>query len=186
MPRTSAGETVATPDLATSTPAAKFATCAASRTDAPAASAVPTHAVTVSPAPETSNTSRAIAGMRCTCLSLVNSAIPSAPSVSSRLSTPSLSSDMGSAAGCSRSSVAHGALQPGGELLLGTRRDRVLHFFVDPHHLLATRSDARFGGGESRGRDHDVLVHQPVLHQLRAKRVAPRVVADHGHQPALG
>ena len=31
---------------------------------APAASAVPTHAVTVSPAPETSNTSRAIVGMR--------------------------------------------------------------------------------------------------------------------------
>src|SRR5438270_139142 len=56
---------------------------------APAASAVPTQAVTVSPAPDTSNTSRAIVGMRPICLSLVTSTMPSAPSVRSRLSTPS-------------------------------------------------------------------------------------------------
>jgi hypothetical protein len=57
---TSWGDTVAVPRLPTSTPAAKLASQAASETSAPAAIALPSHAVTVSPAPDTSKTSRAM------------------------------------------------------------------------------------------------------------------------------
>src|SRR5437773_1877108 len=99
MPSTSAGETVATPALETSIPAAKLATSAASRTLAPAASAVPTHAVTVSPAPDTSYTSRAIVGMRVISPSLVTRIIPAAPGVGSRWSTASLPRALGRASG---------------------------------------------------------------------------------------
>jgi len=31
-----------------------------------------------------------------------------------------------------------------------------------------------------------MAVGEPVLRQLRAQRIAPRIVADHRHQPALG
>src|SRR5512138_903955 len=59
---TSAGDTVAAPSLPTSTPAAKFAMIAASVAEPPAASVSARYAVTVSPAPTTSYTSRAAVG----------------------------------------------------------------------------------------------------------------------------
>src|SRR5215213_1420323 len=58
----SAGSTTAVPSLPTTTPAAAFATRMASGRLAPAASNVPSVAITVSPAPDTSYTSRASAG----------------------------------------------------------------------------------------------------------------------------
>ena len=57
--RTSSGETVAVPNFPTTMPAAVFAKCAADSKSAPAASASVSEAMTVSPAPETSKTSRA-------------------------------------------------------------------------------------------------------------------------------
>src|SRR5207244_9760339 len=62
---TSAGAAVAVPSLPTTTPAAWLASIAASASVAPAPRASPTVAMTVSPAPVTSKTSRAAVG-RCT------------------------------------------------------------------------------------------------------------------------
>ena len=57
------GSAVAVPSLPTTTPAAQFASRAASSRDAPAARARPRVAMTVSPAPVTSKTSRAAVAM---------------------------------------------------------------------------------------------------------------------------
>src|SRR6266571_4583090 len=51
----------------------------------------------------------------------------------------------------------------GQQLVLSARRDRVLHFFVDTHHLLAAGGDARLRRGGARGGDDDVAVGEPVL-----------------------
>ena len=60
--RNSETDTVATPILRTTIPAARFARRAASAMSSPAARPAPSIAMTVSPAPVTSNTSRASAG----------------------------------------------------------------------------------------------------------------------------
>ena len=85
-----------------------------------------------------------------------------------------------------RIGVRHGRVQLAEQLILGARRDRVLHFFIDTHHLLAAGGDARLRRGGARGGDDDVAVGEPVLCQLGAQRVASRVVPDHRDQPALG
>src|SRR6478752_729444 len=59
----SPGSATAVPSLPTTTPAASLAIDIASGSVAPAASNAPSVAITVSPAPETSNTSRACAGI---------------------------------------------------------------------------------------------------------------------------
>ena len=91
--------TVTAPSRVTPTLAAQFATNAASRIDAPAASAVASHAATVSPAPDTSYTSRATAGMCSGAASPATSSMPLAPRVTSMLVTPSRSSAVGRASG---------------------------------------------------------------------------------------
>src|SRR5262249_26221289 len=59
----SSGVTTAVPSFPTTTPAAWLATFTAATRSAPAPSIAPSVAITVSPAPETSYTSRACAGM---------------------------------------------------------------------------------------------------------------------------
>ena len=63
---TSAMSAVAVPSLLTTTPAAAFAMCIACVNDRPPACASASAAITVSPAPETSKTSRARAGTEWT------------------------------------------------------------------------------------------------------------------------
>src|SRR5436190_980665 len=124
--------------------------CAASRTSAPAASAVPTHAVTVSPAPETSNTSRAIVGMRVISPSFI------------------VVLDQ------QRVRIPHRLLDRAAELLHDPRRDRLLDFFIDAQHLLPARDDAGLGRRGPAGIDDEIARIELSLFELEPHRLPAR------------
>ena len=78
--------TVATPILPTTMPAPRFASAAASPSSRPAATPAASSAITVSPAPVTSNTSRARVGSVSGSASRRNSVMPCSPRVTSSAS----------------------------------------------------------------------------------------------------
>src|SRR5262245_60426521 len=101
----SAADAVAVPSLPTTMPAARLASTAASSKLAPATSANAALARTVSPAPVTSNTSRAAVGKCCIARPWRNSVMPSSPRDMSTASQRQRSSSVWPARASERSST---------------------------------------------------------------------------------